>query len=202
MHIDQFIELLKKGYSLDYIYILNLVKENGNISQHLEKSEKFKTVFKTMIRKGLITDCGTKITLIGTHLLEYSVSIKPEKLKINVPNVDEFELWWKLFPGTDTFTYKGKKFTGSRSLRQNKDECRIKFNKILIEGDYTSKQLTDALAYDVNQKNEASLKEGRNKLTFMQNSLTYLNQRSYEPFIELINEGIELDSTPQSGTDI
>jgi hypothetical protein len=39
----------------------------------------------------------------------------------------------------------------------------------------------------------------------MQNSLTYLNQRSYEAFIELINSGITVKETqkPSSGsTDI
>jgi hypothetical protein len=38
----------------------------------------------------------------------------------------------------------------------------------------------------------------------MQNSLTYLNQRSYEPIIELINEGVKIvESTEISkGTDI
>ena len=36
----------------------------------------------------------------------------------------------------------------------------------------------------------------------MQNSLTYLNQRSYEPYIELIKEGIQIKETQSNGTDI
>jgi len=38
----------------------------------------------------------------------------------------------------------------------------------------------------------------------MQNSLTYLNQRSYEPFIELIKEGAKIEEAPQivGGTDV
>ncbi len=38
----------------------------------------------------------------------------------------------------------------------------------------------------------------------MQNSFTYLNQRSYESFIELIKEGGKVEETdkPVGGTDI
>ena len=111
-------------------------------------------------------------------------------------------IWWETYPGTDKFEYKGKSFSATRALRANKDECRTKFNKILLEGDYTSEQLVEALKYDVQSKKENSISTGTNKLSFMQNSLTYLNQRSYEPFIELINEGVELNSSPQSGIDI
>ena len=94
-------------------------------------------------------------------------------------------------------------FTGSRTLRNSKDDCRLKFDKILLEGEYTPEQLIEALSFDVLQKKEASVKEKTNKLKYMQNSLTYLNQRSYEPFIELIQEGAVIKETQQiGGTDI
>ena len=49
-----------------------------------------------------------------------------------------------------------------------------------------------------------SVKLSTNKLTYMQNSLTYLNQRSYEPFIELIKEGAKIEEAPKvtGGTDV
>jgi hypothetical protein len=56
-----------------------------------------------------------------------------------------------------------------------------------MEGDYTEAQLISALEYDVLQKKERSVQSKTNKLTYMQNSLTYLNQRSFEPFIELMS---------------
>jgi hypothetical protein len=60
------------------------------------------------------------------------------------------------------------------------------------------------MKYDVNLKKEASFKEKKNKLSFMQNSITYLNQRSYEPFIELIRAGavVKQSTKPVGGTDI
>lgn len=197
-----FEELIKKSYSLDIVYFLKLIEEQYDVSAMIKDSAKIAALYQSLIRKGLITESEDKLTTIGKDLLEFIKTDTDVKLVKKKSSVDDFESWWKAYPGTDTFTYNNKKFAGSRSLRQNKDDCRIKFNKILLEGDYTAKQLTDALQYDVEQKKEASIKQGTNKLTYMQNSLTYLNQRSYEPFIELINEGTEIEHVPQSSTDI
>ena len=41
-------------------------------------------------------------------------------------------------------------------------------------------------------KKEASVKNNENRLSFIQNSLTYLTQRSFEPFIEMIKTGMEI----------
>jgi hypothetical protein len=61
-----------------------------------------------------------------------------------------------------------------------------------------------AIEFDVLQKKENSFKTKTNRLTFLQNTLTYLNQRTFEPFIELIKEGhkIELSKPISKGTDI
>ena len=43
------------------------------------------------------------------------------------------------------------------------------------------------------------------QLAWMQNSVTYLNQRAFEAYIELINDGAKIDIAPQKptgGTDI
>lgn len=202
INLHHFEELIKKGYSLDIIFLLLLIEKNIDITEIVNNSAKISAIYQSLVRKGLITDHDEKLTIMGKELISFIKTKGEEKIVKKKTSLTEFETWWKTFPGTDTFTHKGRKFTGSRSLRQNKEDCKVKFNKILLEGDYTAKQLTDALQYDVEQKKEASIKQGTNKLTYMQNSLTYLNQRSYEPFIELINEGVELNSSPQSGTDI
>ncbi len=196
-----FIELQKKSYSLDHIFLLKLVNEGFDISELGEESMKIAGLQQGLLRKGLITD-DSKITINGVELLLFLES-KGQKKIIKKKTVTEFEQWYKTFPGTDTFTYKGKTFTGSRTLRQNPDDCRIKFNKIILEGEYTAKELIDALNLDVLQKKEASFKENTNKLKYMQNSSTYLNQRSYEPFIELLQQGIDIKETEKIGaTDI
>jgi hypothetical protein len=199
-----FEELIKKGYSLDVIYLLKLIEQQIDVQPLCEGSMKIAALYQTLIRKGLISDNDEKITILGKELLQFIETKEPTKIVKKKPATTEFEEWWKVYPGTDTFTHNGKKFSGNRGLRQNKDECRLKFDKILLEGEYTAADLIAALKFDVEQKKENSVKLGTNKLTYMQNSLTYLNQRSYEPFIELIKEGAKIDEAPKivGGTDI
>jgi hypothetical protein len=198
-----FEELIKKGYSLDAIFLLKLIEEQLDIQPLCEGSMKIAALYQTLVRKGLISD-NDKITTEGNQLLKFIETKEDTKILKRKPATTEFEEWWKAYPGTDTFAHKGKKFTGARSLRQNKEECRIKFDKILLEGEYTAAQLIEALNFDVLQKKENSVKTNSNKVTYMQNSLTYLNQRSFEPFIELIKEGAVIEETfkPPDGTDI
>jgi hypothetical protein len=180
-----FEELINKSYSLDLIFLLKLIYEKYEIKTLCESNEKIKLLHQTLIRKGLITETEDKITTVGQDLLIFLDTKEPKRLAKRKVDNSVFDEWWKEFPGTDTFLYKGKKFSGCRSLRANKDDCRIKFDKIISEGEYTAVDLIRALKYDVQQKREVSFRTGANKITYMQNSLTYLNQRSYEPFIEL-----------------
>jgi hypothetical protein len=194
-------ELIKKSYSLDHIFLLKLIHENYDVTNLVEDSLKISAIHQGLIRKGLITDNGA-LTTIGVELLVFLDTKEQTKLVKKKSITSDFEEWYKTFPGTDTFTHKGKTFTGSRNLRQNPADCRIKFDKILIEGEYTVKELIEALKFDVLQKKEASVQENTNKLKYMQNSLTYLNQRSYEPYIELIKQGIQIKETQSNGTDV
>lgn len=205
LSFSHFDELIKKGYSLDLIFLLTLINNNSyDVKSLCNSSVKMTTLYETLNRKGLITD-DEKITLEGKQLLEFLLTKEDSKLQKNKPSSDSFDKWWKAYPGTDTFVHKGKTFTGSRTLRAAKEDCRIKLNKILGEGEYTIDDMVNALNYDVLQKKDKSVSTGANKLSFMQNSLTYLNQRSFEPFIELIKEGhkvAEEKSKPKGTTDI
>ena len=198
-----FEELIKKSYGLDTIYMLKLIEAQYDLEDMCKNSLKIAALYQGLTRKGLITDEG-KVSLTGIDLLKFMETKENIKLIKKKPLSSEFETWWTTFPGTDTFSYKGKKFTGSRSLKSAKEECRIKFEKILNEGEYTADQLTKALQFDVKQKCENSILNNANKLTYLQNSLTYLNQRSFEPFIELINEGVTIKESSEvaRGTDI
>jgi hypothetical protein len=198
-----FEELIKKTYSLDLIFLLKMLEEGIDTTELCANSVRVCNLFQTLERKGLI---GTdqKLTLQGKELLSFMESEGEVKIAKKKAGPSEFEEWWKAYPGTDTFTHKGKRFTGSRSLRQNKDECRLRFEKILLEGEYTLADMLAALKFDVEQKKENSVKTGTNRLTYMQNSLTYLNQRSFEPYVELIKEGAQVEEAnkPTGGTDI
>lgn len=202
---QQFEELIKKGYNLDVIFLLKLIDEQFDVSPLCEGSMKIASVYQTLIRKALITKDDEKITTLGKDLLEFMDAKSTGRLIKRKPATTDFEEWWKAYPGTDSFEYKGKKFTGTRAIRKGKDECRLKFDKILLEGEYTAVQLIAALNYELLQKKESSVSTNSNRMTFMQNSVTYLNQRAFEAYIELINDGAKVDIAPQKptgGTDI
>lgn len=204
IHPEKFLEIIKKSYSLDIIYLLKLIEQNYDVSDLCKKNVKINVLYNTLIRKGLITETEGKLTILGTELLEFIESKSSTKFKKKKFENDGFDSWWETYPGTDKFEHKRKSFPATRALRANKDECRAKFNKILLEGDYTSEQLIEALKYDVQSKKDNSVSTGANKLSFMQNSLTYLNQRTFEPFIEIIKEGkvIENNDYYAGSTDI
>lgn len=202
---QQFEELIKRGYNLDVIFLLKLIDEQFDVSPLCDGSMKVASVYHSLIRKGLITPDDEKLTLVGKDLLEFMNTKTTGKIIRRKPATTDFEEWWKTYPGTDSFEYKGKKFTGTRALRLYKDDCRLKFDKIILEGEYTAQQLIAALNYEILQKKEASISTNSNRLTFMQGSSVYLNQRSFEPFIELINTGETVKESaqkPTGGTDI
>jgi hypothetical protein len=202
---EQFEELIKRSYNLDIVYLLKLIDEQYDVSLLYRDSMKISAIYQSLIRKGLITEHDDKVTTLGKDLIEFVNAKSGPKLIKRKPATTDFEEWWKIYPGTDSFEYKGKKFTGTRAIRKGKDECRLKFDKIMLEGEYTAAQLIAALNYEVLQKKESSLATGTNRMTFMQNSVTYLNQRAFEAYIELINTGEEIKESPQKpkgGTDI
>lgn len=182
-----FNEILKRGYSLDHIFILQLIEKGVDLSSLPEKSAKYEVLTSTLNRKGLLTD-DLKITIEGKELLDFLATKSSVKLVRQKSSNSSFDDFWKAFPGTDTFTIDEVSFKGSRSLRVNKDNCKVKWDKIINEGEYTAETIIKAILLDVQQKKEMSLKKRENKLSFMQNSLTYLNQRSYEPFIDLLSD--------------
>jgi hypothetical protein len=207
LSFSHFEQLLKKGYSLDTIFLLKIIqKEKCNIRDMCVEDTKLSALYQGLVRKGLISeDC--KVMVEGKNILQFLSTPIEDSVTLTKKKPiedDRFNLWWNTYPGTDNFTHKGVDFSGSRTLRVNKEECKLKLNKILEEGEYTLEEMVEALKFDVLQKKENSVKTKANRLAYMQSSITYLNQRSFEPFIELIREGKKVIDTPQqvNSTDI
>ena len=199
-----FEQLLKDGYTLDMIFLLKLIDEEFDIKTLAEGGAKTDMICQTLRRKGLVSE-QFKITVLSRNLLEFMNSrAKTSKIVKKTQTFAEFERWWAAYPGTDIFTHKGKSFSGGRTLRVYKDDCQVKLDAILAEGEHTIDQLIAALEYEVVQKKENSFKTGTNRLTYMQGSLTYLNQRSFQNYIELINQGVVIKEAdePIKGMDI
>jgi len=205
LHISPqvFKELIKKSYNLDLVYLLKLIEDGQDISPLYEDSMKIGALYQGLVRKGLISRDDDKVTIEGKALLNFikSDDSSPKIIK-RKPLVTDFEEWWKNYPTTDSFTYKHRTFKGSRSLRRAKSDCKLKFKAIINEGDYTAKQLIDALKYEVKVKVERSLKEGKNIMSYMQGSVPYLNQRTFEGFIELMESEKDKPEQKTGSTDI
>jgi len=205
LHISPkiFKELIKKSYNLDLVYLLKLIEDGQDIEPLYTDSMKIGALYQGLVRKGLISKDDDKVTLEGKDLLKF-ISSDDDSPKIikRKPLTTDFEEWWKNYPTTDSFTYKNKTFKGSRSLRRSKNECRLKFKAIINEGEYTAQQLIDALKYEVQVKLERSLREGKNIMSYMQGSVPYLNQRSFEGFIELMESEKDKPEQKTGPTDI
>lgn len=198
-------EILKKGYSLDIIYYLKLIDEGYEPTEISLKNAKLDNIWSTILRKDLAGGIPCKLTKEGRELLNFLSSSEEEpKIIKKKPDDDAFTKWWSTYPATDTFEYRGKKFTGTRALRVKKEDCKAKLHKILNTGEYTIDELIEALKIEINQKAENSYKTGQNKMSYFQNSLTYLNQATYDPFVELVRKGhkSQEQSKPLSGVEI
>lgn len=199
-----FKELQRLGFTLDMIFLIKLAEEGADLTVICSDNPKLEAILQGIIRKGLIKP-PSKLTLMGKNLIDFLKEEAPKEKIVKVKsNADDFERWWKAFPGTDTFTHNGMKFQGTRAFRTKKEDCQVKFNAIINEGDYTVDDLIGAIEFEVLQKKENSFKTKTNRLTFLQNTLTYLNQRTFEPFIELIKEGHKVEESKpiNRGTDI
>jgi len=204
MNLTKFKNIIEKGYSLDVIFLLEMCEKEMDLKKFCD-TPKLKALRQLIIRKQLISE-KEMLMLEGQNLLAFyreddNDGVVYERRKTSE---DAFDRWWKAYPGTDTFTHKNKSFSGGRSLRTKKDECKEKLEKILSEGEYTISELIEALEFEVLQKKEKSVLTKSNALTFMQNSLTYLNQKTYESFVELIREGNKITITDEieGSTDI
>lgn len=200
---DHYLELVKRGYSLDQIYLLMEIEEGQDMTVFTEDSMKLEALHQSLFRKGLITD-EDKLTIPGQELLDFMTTKIAAKLVKKKPSSKDFDEWWNAFPSTDHFDYRGKVFTGSRGMRVKKEQCKLKFNAILNEGVYTAQQIINATKYVVTLKKESSLKKRTNELTYLQNSYTFLNDSHYVPFIELSDKQVKIsdDSYISNGTDI
>jgi hypothetical protein len=185
-----FEQILQMGISLDLLYILEGFSEGIDVTTNINQA-KAASWKQTLLRKGYI-DGNNKITVLGEELLKDieggKVSVVKKRREKQVLVTTDFELWWKTYPISDTSTYKGRTFKGSRALRTNRDQCILKFSKIMQEGEYKVEEMIDALVLEKTQKMEETLRTGQNKMTYMQNSATYLSQRTFEVFIEILKD--------------
>lgn len=188
--IEGFWQLQSNGVDLNNLYVLELLNKGIDISKNVNVA-KVKAWRQNLYRKSLLTEDG-EVTTLGKELLTSLISPDSsprDVIKKAMSSADDaFDKWWKIYPTTDVLIYLNKSFPGSRGLRQKKEECRKKFGDILLEGTYTADEMIAALKVELMMKMNQSVRDNENKMKYMQNSLTYLNQRTFENFVDMAKD--------------
>jgi hypothetical protein len=129
--------------------------------------------------------------------MEYTCSDRPERawslviniLSSNTSNAQEKLKEAKVTEMTNDKNRAFKKNCNSSkkcqttTFKTNKEGCRLLFNKMILDKEFTAKEIIDATLYDVNLKKERSYKTGQNQLMFLQNSHTYLLKKFFDGFV-------------------
>lgn len=177
MEVPGFYKIIEEGYSLDHVYMLIEMKR-GVI---MASGSKASSLLQFLLRKGLCTEDFT-VTKAGEQLIELATTAT--SVPVKRMSVDDYTRWIKAFPLSDGFTWRGKTFTKTRTLRKNSEKTRELFRKVIREGEYTTDDLINAIIAESRAKMEDSVKKGENKMSFITNSESYLRQRVFEGFIE------------------
>jgi len=179
-----------------------LVKEGHNMDLFIKDSMKLEAMLQSLVRKGLLTD-ENKLTIPGQELLDFMASKIAVPMTRKKPSTKDFDEWWEAFPASDHFEYKGRIFTGSRTMRVKKEDCKLKFNAILNEGKFTARQIIDATKFLVTLKKENSFKKKSNELSYLNNSYKFINESLFAPFVDIMKQGVPISDSPiGGGTDI
>lgn len=197
LHPQKFEELIKKSYSLDHIYLMKLIEQEFDISSLCKESMKISALVSGLIRKGMITN-DNKLTILGQELLIFVSDKKGKKLpKIKLIS-EEFDEWWEVFPSSNKFTHKGVSFDATRAFKAKKEDCKLLFTKYINEKTYTANEMIEATKYDVQLRKENSIAKKENQLTYLQNTYTYLYHMSFQGYVDLIKEGVEIVETKKT----
>lgn len=182
---------------MDVLFLLAVSASGEKLDKPTAKEA---NIIASLTRK-MFVDKDFKITEEGKKILAFLDTVESLQMTKKIVKDEIFDRWWNAYPATDQWEHNGKVFTGERGLRVKKDECRTKFHEILNEGEYTVDQLIAAVEYEVTMKKTKSLETGENRMGFMQLTTTYVNQRTFENFVELAKKGVPQLSTTTTKRD-
>lgn len=108
------------------------------------------------------------------------------KHKASGANAEAFLTFWKEFPTSAQFTYKGVLFKSERTLKANQRVCEQKYNKILEEDKISPEVLLRCLQVEIATRKEESYLHWRkeNKLHVMNGCEVWLNQKRYIGYLD------------------
>lgn len=189
---QQLEQIYSQGLSMDIVWILQLLDKEVIIIE--EASDKVKNYIQTCLRKQLITE-DLKLTLKGQEVIKQLIG--GEEIKAKKREKSQFDFWWEIYPSTNCFSVKGKSFDGTQKKNIRKDDCRAKFNKYVESGEFTAEDIISATQFHIQMCMDQSFKKKENQLTFCPNSLRYINEKYFEPYIRLSKISKNLDKIEQ-----
>ena len=189
--LERYVQILDAGYTLDILYILKLIRDNVDMSGVLDHP-KISAIQQMLLRKSLLSS-ENKVTLSGEDLLRMIEEDNEKPLNIikRVTSSD-FDKWWLTYMPSNMFVYKGKTFSGTQSKRIKKDDCKKAFAKILNEG-ISAEDITGATEYHFQVAKELSYKHGKNEISYIPNSLRYLSERMFQPYVEMHKNKVKIE---------
>lgn len=107
---------------------------------------------------------------------------REKKEKTEYP--EEFIVWWCLYPATSKFEYKGRKFNGSRVLRDKQDSTYKCYQQ--ARKHHTAEELLHALKVEIEERKIESYKHKDptyNAFHYMKATCAYLNSGRYKYYI-------------------
>lgn len=159
-----------------------------------ELNNQHKHIFSALKRKMWIDD-NLKLNIAGLDVLRQleeleknPKELKSDKIKENFKEEikEKFEEWWNVYPSTNNFTYRSTHFTGIQSKRIKKEDCFDLFYKLTLK--FEPDLIIRATANHIEIAKLESYNKGQNQITFIPNSLRYLREEIFLPFIKEFGE--------------
>lgn len=181
----------------EFLTLLKLYLEYSN-KDDIEFEPRDKDYF-VLQKKGMIkiikndNELSFSIRGLGKETIERVMNFQKVKSKNNSSMSNLFDEFWKLFPSTDKHSIYPK----TRALKSNRIGCKNKYFSYLKNGT-KHEDIIKALRYEINERKNNSGRD--NKLSFMKNSNTWLNQREFDIILETMQDSDNNDSDWTSNT--
>lgn len=108
---------------------------------------------------------------------------RPVREKKNIEYPEEFEQWWCTFPASMNFIFKGKKFTGTRALRDDKQKTFEAYKTAKKESGLTDEEMLYCLKVEVESRKMTSWNHKNpkyNDFQYMKATIAYLNSGKFK----------------------
>ena len=162
-------------------YIPKLAQNYEIIMQNLFRRDFIKLYDENIV--GMKHVRNLCVSLKGENVMkalrEFKWEEKGEEFYISVETY--FNEFWDTFPSSDRWN----KYNATRALKSDKNGCNKKYTKLILEEGYKHEDIMKALQFQIQlfKKNSTILE---NKMKFFQNSSTWLQQKTFLEYLELM----------------